>query len=62
MKTYSYYASWSYTDIKEKVDVSVLTQLYKVGVYGIINNEPNSQFTTTPAILQRLHKKLKKNV
>lgn len=57
-KKYKYHRSHSYT--KEGFKVSLITQLYKVGIYGIINGDPGMQGTFTPSGLVTLEKKLKK--
>lgn len=57
-RKYTYHRSHSYK--LGNIDVTFITQLYKVGIYGIINNDPDMQGSFTPARLVTLEKKLKK--
>lgn len=58
-KTITYHKSHSYVNEKG-VKISVITQLYQIGIYGIINGNPSLQFTSNPKDLAKLEKKLKK--
>lgn len=40
--------------------ITCITQLYKVGVYAIINNDPALQFNWTPMKIRATEKKLRK--
>ena len=48
-----------WTDCGKSKDAKI-TQLYKVGVYGIMNNNPAQQFNATPMQLKASEKKLAK--
>lgn len=57
MKTYTYHKSYTYED--ENFDkVFVLTQLYKTGVYVIINNDPAKQYNLSPKQMQIIQRGL----
>ena len=48
-KKWNYHKSHSFVFGKEKTKISFLTQLYRIGVYGIMNNDAASQGNFTPA-------------
>lgn len=56
--------SWKYhesiTFMEDNVKYSVATQLYKIGIYLIINGEPGQQMSTTPAKMVAMARKLRK--
>lgn len=57
MAKYTYHKTHSYKDKGERV--SFISQLYKIGVYGIVNGDPAMQMNLTPSQIVRLEKKLK---
>jgi hypothetical protein len=59
MGKWTYHTSHSYTTEKGE-KVSFVTQLYQVGVYGIINNDPSTQGCFTPAHIVSVEKALRK--
>lgn len=56
---WTYHRCHSYKDGNGE-EINFQSQLYKVGVYGIFNNDPAMQIATTPAQIVILEKKLKK--
>lgn len=58
-KTWSYHVAFSYVS-KDGKKVSVVTQLYEIGVYGIINGDAGQQFTCTPKHMKVLERNLSK--
>lgn len=59
-KIYKYHTSHSYKDVATGLTSQLTTQLYQIGVYGIINNNPSLQFSTSPSKLMSTETKLKK--
>jgi len=59
MGKWTYHQFHSYTT-KEGEKVSFVTQLYKVGIHGIVNNNPVLQGNYNPGQLVTLEKKLHK--
>ena len=57
-KKWKYHKSHSFVADNEKYNV--LTQLYKIGVYVIINSEAGMQFHTSPAQMVTRERKLRK--
>ena len=57
-KTWSYPICMEWKDTEGKIN-SYATQLYKVGVYCTINNDPSSQMNLTPAEIVKMTKKIK---
>ena len=57
VKLYKYHISNEFIDAKGKKN-DLMTQLYKVGVYAIINNSPSLQFSTDPESMVKAEKKL----
>lgn len=60
-KIYKYHTSVSYTD-KKGVEHKRLSQLYEIGVYVIIDNNPALQFNTTPSTMMKSEKRIKKDI
>ena len=56
----TYHKQHRYTDPEGK-QVELNTQLYKIGVYGIINADPALQFNLEPSQLAELEEKLIKD-
>lgn len=56
-KTYKYHTSHSYKDVATGLTSQLITQLYQIGVYGIINNNPSLQFSTSPSKLVKTEAK-----
>lgn len=46
---------WSYPIWMQVGNDKLVTQLYQIGVYGIINNESQKQLTYHPDDLQNMH-------
>ena len=59
MGKWKYHTSHAYKTGEGK-EISFMSQLYKIGVYGIVNNDPDMQISTTPGKMAILEKKLKK--
>lgn len=57
-KEFTYHTSYHYED--ENGKHSFLTQLYQVGVYGIIDGRPELQGSYKPKDIVKIEKKLKK--
>jgi hypothetical protein len=55
---WTYHTSHSYKD-KDGKEYSFQSQLYQVGVYGIINGDPSMQMNIPPSALVKMEKKLK---
>jgi hypothetical protein len=60
-KVWEYPTSYSYVIVKDNIEISVLTELYPMGIYYIINGNPGLQGGTTPNKLARTLKQLKKD-
>ena len=60
MKTFTYHKSHSFYDVKLKRPTTFTTQLYSLGIYGIINNNPALQFNYKPNDIVKGEKQLKK--
>jgi len=58
-KIYIYHTSHEFMSKGKKVDM--MTQLYKIGVYAIINNNPAMQMTFNPPTMVNIEKDLKKD-
>lgn len=56
------YPTWVKVIYKDDNEDFIQTQLYSVGVYAIINNDPALQFTITPKSILNMVKKLKKSI
>jgi hypothetical protein len=61
-KKWKYHTSHTCTDVKSGQKITFVTQLYKVGVYGILNNDPAMQMNLTPNQMVLLEKKLNKDL
>lgn len=59
-KIYTYHISHSFVEKDKKMDM--MTQLYKVGVYTIINSDPALQLNLTPKDIVSIEKRLNKGV
>lgn len=59
MAKYTYHTSHSYKD-GDGNQVTFQTQLYQVGVYAIVNDDPAMQLNLTPGVIVSMEKKLKK--
>lgn len=57
MAKWTYHTSHSYTTNKGE-KVSFVTQLYQVGVYVIVNNDPSMQGNFSPSDIVKVEKKL----
>jgi len=57
-KKWKYHKSHSFID-GDGEKTEGITQLYKIGVYFIINNDPYHQFNTTPAGMVEIENTLK---
>jgi hypothetical protein len=58
-KSFKYHTSHSFVDDKGNT-ISFATQLYQIGVYGIINNNPTMQGTFKPKDIVKIEKQLNK--
>lgn len=58
-KIWKYHTQHSYTT-KNGQEFNFNSQLYMVGIYGIINNDPAMQVSFTPTQMVSLEKRLKK--
>ena len=59
MSKITYHRSVKFTPV-DGPEQHLVTQLYKVGVYGIVNNDPAQQGNFTPGQLKAMEKKLLK--
>lgn len=59
--TWKYHVSHSFVLVESKTKITLATQLYQIGTYAIVNNDPSMQLSMTPAELSKLEKKLKKD-
>jgi hypothetical protein len=60
VKIYTYHTSHSFVEKDKKMDM--LTQLYKVGVYAIVNSDPALQLNLTPKDMVSIERRLNKGV
>jgi hypothetical protein len=58
-KKFKYHTSFRFTDSKDGSKHSFQTQLYKVGVYGIWDNNAGEQGGYVPSGLVKMEKKMK---
>ncbi|HSH24870.1 MAG TPA: hypothetical protein VLA13_04955 [Massilibacterium sp.] len=58
MKKWKYHVSHSFIIKDENKKVSFLSQLYKVGIYAIINGDPSQQLSLTPKKVAKMEKNL----
>ena len=61
MAKITYHKSHSFIDNEEKSH-TFLTQLYKIGVYGILDNDSNFQGDFTPQQIKKIESNLQKQV
>ena len=59
MAKVTYHKSHTFVDLKGKTN-TFTTQLYQIGVYGILNNEPSTQGNFTPQDIKKMEKYLEK--
>lgn len=59
-KKYEYHKYHTFINCDNEKEYKFTTQLYKVGVYGILNNDPAVQVNITPRQMVKLEKSLKK--
>jgi len=59
-KKYKIHKSISF--IENGVKTTHVIQVYKVGIYCIVNNDPGMQFSLHPSALVKIEKKLNKKV
>lgn len=57
---YRYHVSHSYIALPENHKVNFITQLYRISIYGIVNNNSSMQGTFTPSDIQKMERALKK--
>lgn len=57
---WTYHESHKYKDSKTNKEFQMITQLYKVGVYTIVNGDPAWQTSMTPNQIVKIEKHLKK--
>ena len=58
-KKWNYHKSHSF--VVENKKMNCVTQLYQIGVYGIINGDSSIQFIMSPASMVTMERKMKKN-
>ena len=61
-KIYTYHRALSFVDIETEKKYSVATQLYKVGVYAIFNNDSSEQYNLEPKDMVKMEKALLKDI
>lgn len=61
-KKIKYHVTHSFVEVETDVKHSFITQLYQVGVYGILDNNPSYQFNLTPQQIVKIEKRLKKQL
>jgi hypothetical protein len=59
-KSFTYHTYHSYTDVETGQNTNFMTQLYKIGIYGILNGDSAMQTTLDPSDMVRIEKSLKK--
>jgi hypothetical protein len=59
MAKWTYHKQHSYIEVKTGTKSTLSTQLYFVGVYCILDNNPLQQFSLKPSKLVKIEKKLK---
>ena len=59
-KKYKYHTSLSFVDVESGETFSFLTQLYQIGVYLIINNNPALQYNLAPSSIMKQEKHILK--
>jgi hypothetical protein len=61
-KKFKYHTSHSFVHIPTNTTSTFISQLYKIGVYGIVNNDPSMQFNLKPQDIVKLEKHLHKDL
>jgi flagellar basal body rod protein FlgC len=56
LKTFTYHKSHSFVDVKTGQKITFATQLYQVGVYGIMNNNSSMQGNYEPKDIVKAEK------
>jgi hypothetical protein len=59
-KNWTYSRSLTFKDA-EGTEFNMISQLYKIGVYVIINNDPGMQYNLTPSQMVKTEKQFKKS-
>lgn len=59
MAIVKYHKSHSFVDLEGKTN-NFFTQLYNIGVYGILNNDPSTQGNWSPQEIRKMEKELVK--
>ena len=59
-KKWKYHKWHRFFDLEDNREVFFQTQLYKIGVYGILNNDSAYQFCYSPADIVTLERRFKK--
>lgn len=60
LKTFTYHKSHSFVYVESGQKQSFATQLYQIGVYGIMNNNPSLQGNFEPKDIVKAEKNFKK--
>lgn len=61
-KKWKYHTLHSFVHIPTNTKTTFATQLYKIGVYSIVNNDPAMQFNLKPQDIVKVEKKLNKDL
>ena len=61
-KKWRYHIWHSYLHIETNQKMSCLTQLYQIGVYAIVNNDPSQQFNLKPQDMVKIEKMLQRDL
>ena len=61
-KKFKYHTSHSFVHIPTNTKTMMISQLYKVGIYVIVNNDPSLQFNLKPQDIVKLEKQLNKDM
>lgn len=60
-KVYTYHI-WNSFVTKDGKKANMLTQLYQIGIYAIVNNDPAMQLNLTPKDIVKIEKDLNKRM
>ena len=60
LKIYTYHVSHCFVERDKKMEM--MTQLYQIGVYAIVNNNPALQLSLLPKDVVNIEKELKKGI
>ena len=60
VKTHTYHVQHSYVDVETNLKFDFQSQIYQIGVYGIVNGESHMQVSLEPSDMVKIDKKLKK--